>query len=313
MEKEKQYEFYRGNIQSSDGSTRLEGYFYAPTSAAPRAVIQICHGMTEYIGRYEPLAAALCPLGYIVCGHDALGHGRSAATPKDRGFFAPRDGADYLVEDTFRFTCLVRQSFENLPVILFGFSMGSFIVRNYMKRYRGDADAYIVCGTAGPEAPAGLGKAAAGFLSLFGKKRHSKLLKALTFGRFRRKFGKDEDELAWVSANPDAFAEKDPLCDFDFTTRGYYDLFDLLQRIGRPSWAAGVRRDAPVLLVSGAMDPVGNCGKGVKVVYDRLLRAGLTDVQMKLYAGARHDLVHDEKCAETFFEDLAAWLDGRNL
>ena len=101
---------------------------------------------------------------------------------------------------------------------------------------------------------------------------------------------------------------QDEFCNFDFTARGWYDLFSLLGRISRPEWAGKIPTDMPVLLTSGEMDPVGGFGRGVKQIYERIRGAGVRDVALKLYPDARHEILNEINRNEVY-ADIAAWLD----
>ncbi len=306
---------HRSTLLSSDGKTELACYAYVPTAAAPHAVIEISHGMCEYIRRYEGFAEAMCALGYAVCGHDHKGHGESTESADELGFFADEGGADLLVNDLYAVTKKFRADFEHLPLVLLGHSMGSFVARQLAAAYPDAVDALIISGTGGPESPTKAGKAVAKIIAaLKGKMHRSKLLKSMSTGNYYKKFGKDAPKSAWLTRDHDVVAkyDSDPLCQFTFTARGYYDLFDLLGKVSSKDWAKKVRRDLPILMISGENDPVGNFGKGVKVVYERLSDAHLTDLTLKLYPEGRHEMLNESNRDEVM-ADIHKWLQNRNF
>lgn len=305
---------YRDYVPSTDGQNRLAYYAYAPTGVVPRAVIQICHGMREYTRRYEYVARKLCALGYAVCGHDHLGHGETAKDEADLGFIADKKGAQILVDDLYAVTKKIRADFEGLPVILLGHSMGSFVGRALVSQYPDAVDGFVISGTGGPESPTALGKLVAGAVALVRGKRHrSKLIHGMSMGGYTKKIGQNAPSSSWLTRDYDMVKkyDNDPFCNKIFTVGGFYDLFDLLGFISKRSWAKTLRRDLPILMISGDADPVGNYGRGVKVVYDRLCAASLTDVTLKLYGGARHELLNETNRDEVI-DDLVAWLDMHN-
>lgn len=306
---------YRSILLSADGHTKLACYAYVPTDTVPRAVIQISHGMCEYIRRYESFAEAMCARGYAVCGHDHRGHGESVRSPDELGFFGNRDGADLLVADLFAATKKFRGDFDGLPLILLGHSMGSFVARRLIAEHEDAVDGCIISGTGGPESPTAAGKLVADVIAAFrGKTYRSKLLKAMSTGNYYKKFGKDAPKNAWLTRESGVVEkyDSDPLCQFVFTARGYHDLFDLLGKVSKRSWPKTVRKDLPLLMISGDADPVGNFGKGVKVVYERLREAHLCDLTLKLYPKGRHEMLNESNRDEVI-ADICAWLDRRNF
>lgn len=305
---------YRSRVRSNDGQNELAYYAYVPTDTVPRAVIQICHGMKEYVRRYELFAQEMCARGYAVCGHDHLGHGETAKTEDDLGFVAEKKGADLLVEDLYTVTGKIRADFEGVPVILLGHSMGSFVGRALVAKYPNAVDGFIISGTGGPESPTALGKLVASMVALFrGKRYRSKLLHGMAMGGYTKRMGEDAPRSAWLTRDEEIVRkyDNDPFCKTIFTVRGFYDLFDLLGGVSKKSWAKKLRRDLPVLMISGDADPVGNYGKGVKVVYDRLCAASLTDVTLKLYGDARHELLNETNRDEVI-ADILEWLSAHN-
>ena len=155
-------------FQSSDGKNTVFGEINLP-EGTPRAVIQISHGMIDHIGRYTPLVEYLLGRGFAVAGNDHLGHGKTAASEKDFGYFAKKDGYKLVVDDLKRMNDLLHERFKDIPVFLLGHSMGSFIARWALTEYKDAWDAAVISGTAGPEAPTGAGKLLCRVLGLFGK------------------------------------------------------------------------------------------------------------------------------------------------
>ncbi len=296
---------------SADGHTSVHGYIWWPLDRAPRGIIQLSHGMCEYVQRYDAWARRFCEAGFVFCGNDHLGHGNSAEGPTDLGFTAPRRGADFLVEDLHTMSTLARRKFGDLPLVLYGHSMGSFAARVYLTRYGEELAAALISGTAGPEQPTGL---ALGLTHLFaavrGDRHRSALLTSLAFGSYNRRFRKEKNEFSWLTRDASVRETygKDHFCHFVFTSAGYETLFSLLHRVSAKNWAADVPKKLPILLFSGEEDPVGNYGKGVRTVYRRLLAAGAERAQLKLYEGCRHEL-HWEENRDAVFSDLLAFLE----
>ena len=309
---QKNYNLKIGEYPSADGHSKIAYYCFVPQGREPRAILQISHGMCEYVMRYEGLANFLAGQGYLVCGNDHTGHGKSAANGDELGLTG---GADAMVEDVHTLSGLLREGFPRLPLVLLGHSMGSFIARLYAAVYPDELDALVIVGTGGPDHPTGLGKMLAKLTAkLRGEGHRSGLITKIAFGSYNKRFRGESSPSAWLTrdrAVVEAY-DADPYCNYTFTAKGYYDLFDLIGRVSAKTWAAKIRPSLPVLVMSGDADPVGDYGRGVDKIYHRLLDAHLTDVRMLLYADARHE-IFNEIGKEKVFADLSAWLSERNF
>ncbi len=280
---------------------------------APRAVVQISHGMCEYLERYGDFAAYLNDRGILVCGNDHLGHGGSVDSGEDFGYFAERDGWRCLVEDAHRLTVRMKEEYPQTPYFLLGHSMGSFIARACISLYGDEYSGAVLMGTSGSNP---LSSAAYPLVKAMSKTRgdrfRSRLVNDFAFGTYNAKFRPQKTEYDWLS-NDEEQVERfrdDPRCNFVFTLGGFLDLYHLLRYISRRDWAREVPTDLPVLLLSGSMDPVGRYGKGVKEVHDRLAFAGSKDLIIRLYPGCRHELLN-ESGRVLVYEDIFRWLDRR--
>ena len=301
----------RFTTTSSDGKTTLAAYKLVPEN--PRGMLQISHGMCEYILRYREFAQFLASEGILVFGHDHLGHGYSAKSTRDLGFTAHGGGAEFLVEDVHNLTLKMKQEYPDLPVILFGHSMGSFVARAVLEKYSSTYQAAILCGTAGPGMPTAFGKAVTKHMMTFlGEHFRSKMLRRVCFGSYNKNCGAGCDRNAWLTRDEDVVKayNADMLCKYNFTLRGYHDLFTLLDQVNREEWATTLSKDLPVLVVSGEQDPVGDWGQGVKKVAEALLAADMRDVTLKLYPDMRHEIIN-EIDRETVWTDLKEWLNQK--
>lgn len=295
---------------SADGKTQSAGYFFTPSETSPKAVIQLSHGMCEYICRYEHMIDVLCEAGYAVCGNDHLGHGDTS--PDAYGFFAERDGYALLLSDLKTMNDLAHEKYPGLPYFLLGHSMGSFLARWFAEKYPQAQDALIISGTGGPGLLMKVGKQLARFLAAVrGPRFVSKFMVRASMGSYCKKIDNPTSGSAWLSRDSTVWAEydADPKCNFSFTVSAYRDLLTAHTHVNTPAWANALRKDMPIYIYSGDFDPVGNYGKGVRAVYDLLKNAGVQDVSLKLYPGGRHEM-HNETNKEEVFADLIAWCDS---
>lgn len=300
------------SFKSADGKTEIAAYIYTDEERAPQAVVQLSHGMCEYIGRYEDFISHLCAQGYVVCGNDHLGHGASG-DHGTLGYFADQDGAQLVLEDLHSMNRIVHEQFPGLPVILFGHSMGSFFARWYAARWPETIDGLVICGTGGPNPLGGIGLVLTALLSrLRGPKYRSQLINKLAFGTYLKQIENPRTPYDWITRDEEIVQNyaADPHCTFIFTVSAFHDLMTALATVSSKKWAAALPKTLPVLMISGDMDPVGNYGKGVRTVHGWLRDAGIQDLELILYPGARHEVVN-ETCRQKVYDDLTHWLAAR--
>ena len=279
----------------------------------PRAVVQIVHGVAEYVGRYDHVARFLTEQGFLVCGEDHLGHGKTVDDGK-YGYFGPRGGWDLVVRDIRRLRELQGEKYPGVPYVMLGHSMGSFLTRTYLIRWPGTVDGAVLSGTGQEPAPlVALGKALAGGLCLLrGGDSVSPLVNAMSLGAYNKKFAPNRTGADWISRDEavvDAYL-KDPLCTFMPTVAMFRDMMGGLQYIADRSNLARMDKETPVYFLSGDRDPVGAMGKGVEKVVRMFRKAGCRDVSVKLYPEGRHEMFNELNRDEVM-ADLLAWLESK--
>lgn len=297
---------------SSDGKNTIYSEIYTPKNMAPRGVVQLVHGMIDYTGRYLDLAEALTANGYVFAGHHQLGHGKSVMTADDYGYFAEKDGYKYVIEDVKLMNSYLRKTFPLLPIVILGHSMGSFISRMYVEEYPTTVQGIIIHGTGGPNPLVGVGRGLAKLIKLLKGSRHrSKLIDDLAFGSYNKRYPKDEGHNAWLTRDAETITDRDTneFTSFKFTDAGYVDLFTMLKESNSKKWFNSYPKGLPTLIMSGDMDPVGNYGDGPRYVYKQLMLNGATNVKLKMYEGARHELFKETNRQEVF-ADILEWLGG---
>lgn len=265
----------------------------------PVAVLQLVHGMTEHKERYLPFMEYLNEAGYICVIHDHRGHGKSVRSKKDYGYFY-ENGKEALIEDTHQLTLYMKQKYKNLPYFLLGHSMGSLIVRCYMKRYDDEIDGLIVCGSPSNQAMVGLGI----FLSklmIFLKGDHGKgdFFQKLAFFRYNEGIKDSNSDNAWLSVNKENVRcyEEDPLCGFVFQLNGFLNLFYLMKETySKKDWQLK-NKELPICFLSGEEDPcLGNKKKFKKAVFFMKER-GYQNTKAKLYPNMRHEILQETERA----------------
>ena len=301
---------------SNDGKTAVHAVKWTPDSGNYKAILQISHGMVEFIERYIPFAEFLTSKEYMVVGHDHIGHGQSVASKEDWGYFCEDVPSDVLVEDMHKLRTLIQEENPRMPYFMLGHSMGSFMLRKYLAVHKDNLRGAIIMGTGFiPENMTSLALKLTAFVGkLCSSKHRSKLIQSLAFGADYKGFDMtgEKPEDSWLTKDVDIVNTyyKEPRCTYMFTVNGYKGLFEAVNYSCNPENAAKLPKKLPLFIVSGAQDPVGGLGKGVKDVYDMYKEAGVQDLTYKLYEDDRHEILN-ETDKQTVFEDLLAWMNVR--
>ncbi|MCI9194180.1 MAG: alpha/beta hydrolase [Angelakisella sp.] len=300
---------------SSNGRWQVSALIYTPDEGmVVRGVVQLSHGMSEYVKRYEPLARELCQAGLVFCGNDHLGHGATALLNREKlGYFGPHGARKFLVEDLELLRREVAGRYPGVPYFLLGHSMGSFIARLYARRFGGSLSGLILSGTAGRNLAAGAGKVLARGVALAKGDRYiSDTVYDMANGSFRRAIPESKTPVDWLSKDPEVCAAylRDPQCAFKFTVSAYYELFCMLEECNSGQWYHEMPKRLPVYIFSGGQDPVGAMGAGPREVYQNLVQSGSQDVKLKLYPQGRHEMFNEVE-KEEVKQDLFHWLESQ--
>lgn len=296
-------------LPSVDGKRRIHGMQWGPSEEA-KAVILIAHGMIEHIGRYEEFAEAMNEAGIAVIGHDHPGHGKTAL-PDRLGRFDEENGAACVLEDMRKIAEYAKRQYPGMPRFLLGHSMGSFFGRRFITLYGDLLNGAIFMGTGSQ--PTLVLKAAQYLVKRAvardGREACDEKLHRMVLGSYNKRFEKGRTEHQWLSRDEEENRryEADPYCQFHFSNGAYEDFFQVMIDVKKEMQFDRIPKDLPVLFLSGAKDPVGEEGKGVKRAYTSLCRNGLTEVEMKLYPEARHELLKELNRDEVY-RDIAEWV-----
>ncbi len=275
-----------------------------------KGIIQLVHGMQEHIGRYNDFANFLANNGYIVVGHDHLGHGNTAKCEGDFGYFADNNGWDRLVEDVHILQNKIHNEYPELPYIVMGHSMGSLIVRTYITKYDDHLTGVIISGTSGQKYGLISGKILIKIISAFkGKRYKSRLIEHLVTGSFNKKFEPNRTPSDWICSDENEVNKfiEDKKCGKMFSVQAYYDLLSGTQYLSKQKNVNKTIK-APILIFSGDEDPVGQNGKGVLRVYKMLKKDGTRNVYLRLFKNARHEMLNEVNKLEVY-NFILDWLD----
>ena len=300
-------------FNSSTGKNKIHARMCVPDTE-PRAIVQIIHGIAEYIDRYDEFMSFLADNGIIAVGTDHLGHGKSIESEEQTGFFAYENGWDYAVRDEEVLRLAMHEKYPELPIIVFGHSMGSFMARTLLIRYPDAFNAAIISGTGNQGSALVNGGLFMGNLvtGLKGAHHYSKFLNNLAFGSYNKIYENPKTEYDWLSrdeANVQKYID-DPLCGFIPTCSLFRDMMTGVKFITNKKNLTAMNKDMPVYFMSGDMDPVGECGKGVQKAYNNFLEAGMKDVSIKLYPGGRHEMLNEINKDEVY-SDILTWLGSK--
>lgn len=304
-------EFY---FPSKDGNTEIHTVEWEPEGEV-KAVLQLCHGMVEYIERYGELAEYLCGHGFYVVGNDHLGHGKSVQSKAEYGFFHERYGNACIISDMHTLRQRVMKKYPDVPYFMLGHSMGSILLRQYIQMYGNGLSGAILLGVVQEEPRillCILRRMCVAIAMLRGWHYRSKIIDKLVTGSFNKKFKPARTRADWVTSDIEKLEKyvQDPLCSFVFTVNAYYHMLGGMQKMQKKENVFMIPKTLPILFAAGSEDPVGGFGKGVRKVYEKYKSVGIRDVTLQLYPGDRHELLNETDRAKVQ-KDLYQWMKNR--
>lgn len=278
-----------------------------------RGIVQIAHGMAETAARYARFAEKLAAAGFAVYANDHRGHGRTAGKPDNIGYLG-KDGFNRMADNVSQLTEILEEAHPELPIFLFGHSMGSFVTQKVMYTHPEPYAGIVLSGSNGKRGPElHIGKRIARWEAARKGDRHrSELMNGLSFGGFNRAFRPSRTDFDWLSrdeAEVDAYIA-DPYCGGVFTSGFFRDFLYGLADIHRPDNMRRIPRNLPVLLVAGDRDPVGLFGKGVLSLAAAYRKLGMAHIDCRLYPGGRHELLNETN-REEVMRDIIDWIEKR--
>ncbi len=300
-------------FDSRDGISKIHAVRWIPEGEIV-CILQIVHGMAEYIERYEEVAQYFAGRGILVTGEDHLGHGKSVAEGGTYGYFCKQDPATVIVRDVHRLKKMTQEAYPGVPYVILGHSMGSYMLRNYLFRYGTGIQGAILCGT---------GSMSQGIISaakvlakvqelVFGGKHVAKRLDNMAFGAYNKRLQPERTNKDWLCTDEkvvDTY-KNDDLCGFTFTVNGFQTMFEIITRLNKEENLRKMPKNLPVFFIAGEEDPVGDYGVGVRKAYADFEKTGMERLQVKLYPGDRHEILN-EKNKEQVYDDIYPWIMER--
>ncbi len=303
-------EFY---YPSKDGLTQIHAIEWIPEGEI-RGILQISHGMVEFIDRYDRYASFMASQGFYVVGNDHLGHGKSVTDESQYGYFAKHNGNFCVLGDMQQLRVNTQKKYPDIPYFILGHSMGSFYARQFIEKYGAGLKGAIIMGTGYQPIPTL--DLAIGLTAVFQQSRgghyRSSTINNMALGSYNEKFEPGRTKNDWLTKDEaivDAY-EANPLNQFMFTVNGYYNLFRGMRYCERQENLDKIPKTLPVLVVSGAEDPVGEFGKGPRMVAQSYQKTGLLDVTLKLFPGDRHEILN-ELDKEAVDQYILEWIETR--
>jgi len=294
------------------GGKKIRVYQWEPSERSVRGVIQIAHGLAEHAGRYERLAESLAENGFAVLANDHRGHGLTDPESESLGYIDGNDGYQLMVDDIHKLYLLNLKKYAEVPFFLFGHSMGTTLVLRMLQLYPVEPDGVVLSGPLDPGQ--GLlreGALLASFIGLiYGQSAKSPLINRLTFGTFNEPFEPVRTPFDWLSRDESEVDKyiRDPNCGFVCSASFYRDLCRGIRKVFQKQNLGRISNVIPFYLLAGSEDPAGKMGEGTRLLAKLLQEEGVTDCDVKLYEGGRHEMLNEINRDEVT-KGLIQWLE----
>ena len=302
-------------FKNSEGKSIV--YYKWGSNKNPKGIIQLVHGMSEWIGRYDYLAERLIEEGYLVYGHDHCGHGHSSENTDRLGYISNKNSFYLMLEDIKKVNSIIREENKDLPIILFGHSMGSFLSQRYLEEYGETIDGLILSGSNGkPKYFTKLGLLVCRMEMLIkGKGYRSNLMDKLSFGGFNNSVKNPKTAFDWLCSDEKEVDKyiRHEFSGFVYPTEFYFDLINGLWDIHKEENLSKIKKlNIPIYIFSGDKDPVGYMGKGIINLYNTYNSIGVKDLSYKLYKDGRHEMLNEVNKDEVI-KDIVSWINKHIL
>ncbi len=301
-------------FNSSREGNVIKGFKILPNIKVD-AVLIVVHGMIEHSEKYEHFMSFLAENNIACYAHDHLGHKNSVNNKDELGFFDDDFGYLKVLEDMNSVFKLAKNDFPDKKIFLMGHSMGSFFAKVFAVNFPNTIDGLIISGTGESKNDLILGKTLVNIISAFkGDKYRSKFIAKLNFGKFMKGIKNPKTRFAWLTRDEkiETRISKDEYCDFIFTLSAYKDLFSIMELSSDKKAYDKIKKELPIYIFSGDKDAVGNYGKAPILVSKKYKSCGVKDVQIKLYSGARHEMINEINKDEVYKDILNYLINTTN-
>lgn len=292
-------------VKSSDGITDIHVVQWSPENERIRGVVQIAHGITEHMGRYEEFAKYLTERGMVVIGNDHIGHGKSINREQKEMYFGKEKSWFYVTKDFYNLYKLAKETYLNLPYTILGFSLGSFVVRTFLIEHPEEkVDKVVLIGTGQTsKAELYLGKLMSKLESnKVGEDNYTEMIDKLALENYNKNFNLNRTKCDWLCSNEQAIDEymDDMLVGKHVSCGLFRELLNGMLYTTRCKNIKKMNKKIPILLISGKDDAVGEFGKGIEKLEKILKKVGIKDITVKIYDGLRHDILHEKEYKEIY-------------
>ena len=298
---------------STTGEDMIRTLIWRNDELPPMGVVQISHGLTDHIDRYDRFARFLAENGYVVCGNDHLGHGKAAAEAGKLGDFGAQGTDIRMVDDMNVLTNIMKKKYPDMPYYLLGHSLGSFLARLYAAQFGEGLSGLILCGTTHLGGKLSmLSEWVLPLGEMIGADKYSDTGSEV-LGKITARYFREDDDSAWLSVSRENRDEalNDPYFDYPITNASAMLVAKILLRASADECYAAIPQGLPVMLISGGKDPIGFFGRGVLSVCDKYDING-ADTFMKIYPGLRHEILNEDDY-EGIYNDVLEWINDNNI
>lgn len=307
---------YEFTYPSSDKITNIHAIICYPKNGKFSKIIQILHGKREYIERYLPFMEYLTTNGYVAVGNDFLGHGQSIKTKEDLGFIGEPNPNELIIKDIHTLRVMAHKKFPGLPYFMCGHSWGSYLLRQYICLNNQGLSGIILLGSGWEDLyKVSLGKGLCEIIQFFKGSRHrSTFIANLSVGKKFKRYDMTRTDIynSWITSDPQMAKEynEDTKRTYEFTLNAFIGMLDSTLYSCDPKNIVKVRKDLPILFLSGGGDPIGNFGEGVKKSASFFKEAGVKDVTVKIYENGRHEMLNEINRKEVY-EYIKNWMEKK--
>ncbi len=300
----------RTMLNADDHHQILVDTWHPESGVSTKAILQLFHGLGEHTARYERFGQACAGEGIIVLAHSHRGHGENCKADS-LGHYADKNGWNKLITDALLVQNDARANYPDLPLVLMGHSMGSYIAQSFVMRHPQNVSQLILsASTYAPRLRLRLGKLLATFDAWRHGPRHkSAMLNQMSFGDFNKRFAPNRTAFDWLSRDEnevDKYVD-DPLCGVPSSSQLWHDLIGGMLEITSKRAVSSVPNAMPLLIMGGQFDPVGG-EKGMTKLADVYRKTGHEDVTLRVYADGRHEMLKEIDRDEVA-TDIIRWIE----